>query len=88
MCKEQYVNIEELGSVEAIKRITASKERILGMQPIMNADCNKHGTLIKDYDREYLGQINKYPKILQDAYGLLKGWSKHEKTGQKYPSKI
>ena len=44
--------------------------------------------LIKDYDREYLGRINKYPKTLQDAYNLLKGWNKHEKTGQKYPSKI
>ena len=58
------------------------------MHLIMNADRYKYDTLIKDYDREYLGQINKYPKILQDAYGLLKGWSKHEKTGQKYPSKI
>ena len=43
---------------------------------------------IKDYDREYLGRINKYPKTLQDAYNLLEGWNKHEKTRQKYPSKI
>ena len=32
--------------------------------------------------------VNKYPKTLQDAYNPLKGWYKHEKTGQKYPSKV
>ena len=30
-CKEQHVNVEELGSAEAIKRTAACKERILGM---------------------------------------------------------
>ena len=58
------------------------------MQLIMNADRDKYGTLIKDYNREYLGGINKYPKTLQDVYNLMKGWNKHEKTEQKYPSKI
>ena len=54
----------------------------------MNTDHNRYGTLIKDYDREYLGRIHKCPKILQDAYNLLRGWNKHEQPGQKYPSKI
>ena len=54
----------------------------------MNANCDKYGTLIKDYDREYLGVISKYLKTPQDTYNLLKEWNKHEKTGQKYPSKI
>ena len=40
------------------------------MQLIMNADCNKYGTLVKDYNREYIGGINKYPKTLQEAYNL------------------
>ena len=47
--------------------IAAGKERILGMQLIMNVDRDKYGTLVKDYDREYLDGINKYLKTLQDA---------------------
>ena len=58
------------------------------MQLIMNTDRDKYDTLIKDYNRECLGGINKYPKTLQEAYNLLKGWNKHTKTGHKYPSKI
>ena len=44
--------------------------------------------LIKDYDREYLGGIDKYPKTFQDAYNLLKGWNKHKKSGQKHPPRV
>ena len=51
-------------------------------------DCDKYGTLIKYYYSGCLGGISKYPKTLQDAYNLLKGWNKHEKQGQKYPSKV
>ena len=39
--------------------IADDKERILSMQHIMNADHNNYGTLIKDYNREYLGRIKK-----------------------------
>ena len=58
------------------------------MQLIMNTDRDKYGTLIEDYDRDYLDGNNKYPKILQDEHNLLKGWTKHEKPGQKYSSKV
>ena len=58
------------------------------MQLIMNADRDKYGTLIKDYARDCLGGTNTYPKTLQDAYNLLKGWNKNEKPGQKYSSKV
>ena len=58
------------------------------MQLIMNTDCDQHGTLIKDYNREYHGGSNKYPKTLQDAYNLLKGWNTYEKTGKTYSFKI
>ena len=58
------------------------------MQLIMNADRDTYGTLTKDYNRDYLGGNIKYPKTLQDAYNLLKGWNKNEKPGQKYPSKV
>ena len=54
----------------------------------MNLDRDKYGTLIKDYDREYLDGTNKYPKTLQGAYNLPEGWNKHKKTGQKCPSKV
>ena len=63
--------IEDFWPKEATQFITAGKERILGMQLIINADCDIYGTLIKDYNRDYLGGDNKYPKTLQDAYNLL-----------------
>ena len=88
MCRELDINQDDIEEAEATKFIADRKERILGMQLIMNADCNKYGTLIKDYDREYLGGINKYPKTLQDAYNLLKGQNTHEATEQKHPSKV
>ena len=58
------------------------------MQVIMDVDCNTYGTLLKDYDRKYLGRVKTYPKTLQDTYNLLKEWNKHKKPGQKYPSKV
>ena len=63
--------------------IADGNERILVMQPIMNADCDKFGTLINEYAREYLGRINIYPKTLQDVYD-----NKHKNLGQNHPSKI
>ena len=63
LCKEQHVSVDDLGSAEAIKFIADGKEKILGMQCIMNIDRNKDGTLIENYDSEYLGGINKYPKL-------------------------
>ena len=62
MCRELDINLDDIEDAEATKFIADGKERILGLQLIMNADCDKFGTLIKDYDREYLGGINKYPK--------------------------
>ena len=35
MCKKQNVNVEEIGTGEAMKFIASGKERILGMQLIM-----------------------------------------------------
>ena len=88
ICNEQNLKIEDIRPEEAIQFIAAGKEIILGMQLIMNADQDTYGTLIKDYENDYIGGNNKYPKTLQDAYNLLKGWNKNEKPGQKYPSKV
>ena len=66
-CKDQNISADGLVPAEAMKYITDGKERNLGMQLIMNVDCNKYGTLIKDYDGEYLGKINRYQKSLQDT---------------------
>ena len=67
LCREQKISADGLRLAEAMTLIVDGKERILGMQLIMNADRDKYGTLIKDYDREYLGGVNTYPKTLQDA---------------------
>ena len=45
MCKEQNISADGLRAAEAVKFIADGKERLLGMQFIMNADCNKYGTL-------------------------------------------
>ena len=71
LCREQNISAGNLGATEAMECIADRKEGILGMQLIMNGGYNKYGTLIKDYDREYLGRINKYSNILQDAYNLF-----------------
>ena len=55
--KKKNTSVDGLGPAEAMKFITDGKERILGMQLIMNVDRDKYGTLIKDYNREYLGRI-------------------------------
>ena len=47
----------------------------------MNADYNKYGTLVKDYDREYLDGDNNHLKTLHDIYNLLKGWNKPQNHG-------
>ena len=65
LCKEEHINVEERRSAEAIKLIAAGKERILGMRLIMNNNHDTYGTLIKDYNRKYIGGMNKYPKTLQ-----------------------
>ena len=47
ICKEQNPKIEDLRPKEATQFIVAGKDRVLGMQLIMNTDCDKYGTLIK-----------------------------------------
>ena len=51
ICKEQNLKVEDLRPEEATRFIAAGKERVLGVQLIINADRDKYGTLIKDYDR-------------------------------------
>ena len=72
LCRDQKVNTKNLDKDEKTKYITDGNERIIGMQLIMNVNHDTHGTLIKDYDREYLSRNNQYPKTLQDAYNPLK----------------
>ena len=72
MCKKEYASADDIGFVEAIQLIAKGKARILGMQLTMNTDRDKYGTLIKNYYREYLEEMDKYPKTLQGAHNLLK----------------
>ena len=67
LCWEQPIGADGLDVAEKTKLIADGKKRIIGMRLIMDVNHNTYGTLIKDYDREYLGRISKYPKILQDA---------------------
>ena len=87
LCQEQNINAKSLDNNEKTKFTKYGKERILGIKLIMNANRDKYGPLIKDFNREYLSGNNKYPKTLQDTYNLLRGWNKHQPTGQKYPIK-
>ena len=67
LCWEQPIGADGLDVAEKTKLIADGKKRVIGMRLIMDVNHNTYGTLIKDYDREYLGRISKYPKILQDA---------------------
>ena len=88
LCREQNISADGLSEVEKTKFIAGGQKRILGMHFLMNANHNKFGARIKDYDRQHLSRNDKYPKTLQDAYSLLEGQNKHKSTGQKYPPKV
>ena len=88
LCREQNTSADGLGKVEKIKFNAHGQERILVTKLIMNTDRDKYGTLIKDYNGEYLNRNNKYPKTLQDTYNMLKGWNKHKPMRQKHSSKV
>ena len=45
-----------------LKPIKEGEERMLAMQLITNADQDKYGSLLKSYDRDFLLEVNKYPK--------------------------
>ena len=51
LCKEQNNSVNGLEMADAVKFIADGKERNLGMQLIMNTNCNIYGTLTKDCDR-------------------------------------
>jgi hypothetical protein len=41
---------------------------------ILHADVNRYGSLIADLQNEYLSNIDKYPKTLNEAYSRLTNW--------------
>ena len=81
ICRERFIDITTLDSDAKAKLLAEGEEQMMAMQL---SDRDQFGSLIEDYDREYLSGYNKYPKTLQDAYNLLKGWNKRKST-QRYP---
>ena len=78
ICREEVKVEANLNPAERAKMVEDGRERMMAMQFIMNSDQELYGSLIKDFDRDYLSKINKYPKTVHDAHNLLKGW--HEKV--------
>ena len=63
-CARRKNSADGLRLAEATKFSANGKERILSTQLMTKTDLDKYGTLIKDYNRESLVRINKYPKTL------------------------
>ena len=60
-------------------------DRIMAIHFLCGADRERYGGLLKDLHHNYLmNKKNEYPKNLQAAYVLLKGWNKG-KTQVKQP---
>ena len=76
MCRETGADPTGLSSNDKLDLIAKGEERMLAMQLIMNADKDRFGSIIEDYDRAFLRGTNNYPQNPHDAYNLLKGWNK------------
>ena len=87
ICCEHNKDPATITPEEKISFISQVENRMLAMQLIMNADRDKYGSLIEDFDQDSLGGNNKFPKNPQDSYNLLKGWNKH-RSFQKTPSRV
>ena len=82
ICKETGKEKGALTDDEKTKMAEEGEERMLAMQLLLNSDREQYGSLIEEFDRDFLSGINKYPKTLHEAYNLLKGWNK-KKIGNK-----
>ena len=66
------LNVKHNSKDEKTRFILDCQERILGLQLVMNVNCDKYVTLIKIYSREYLSKDIKYTKTLHYSYNFLK----------------
>eukprot|EP00956_Cyclotella_meneghiniana_P040129 scaffold187527_cov88-Cyclotella_meneghiniana.AAC.1 len=58
-------------------------ERMKALHLLMGADSDLYGGLVQELRRNYLmNQKNDYPKTLQAAYTLLKGWNNGKSTSK------
>ena len=58
ICRETNEDPSTLNAEERIALISQGEDRMLAMQLVMNADRDKYGSLIEDYDRNFLGGNN------------------------------
>ncbi len=84
ICKETKQVKADLDDDEKWTLVEAGKERMLAMQLLLNSDKEQYGSLIEEFDRDFLSGINKYPKTLHDAFNLLKGWNKKKVVNRNY----
>ena len=55
ICRETNKDPSTLNADEKIAIISQGEDRMIAMQLVMNADRDKYGSLIEDYDRDFLG---------------------------------
>ena len=74
ICREEDVKRATIDTTKQAEYLKIGKERMLAMHFMLNSDQERYGSLIEDYDNDYLGGKNKYPTTLVGAYTLLKNW--------------
>ena len=80
--REKGVDPTTLTSDQQVEMMVEGEERMKAMQLILNADKKRYGHLIEEFDRAYLGSIDRYPKTVTEAYQLLKNWNKSSSQGK------
>ena len=76
ICRETQKDPTLLTNDEKEEMTKQGDERLMAMNLVLNADKKRYGGLIEEFDRAYLGNVNRYPKTGNEAYNLLKNWIK------------
>ena len=76
ICRERKTDPHTLNDNEKNELIEEGEDRYQAMRLLLNADRKRYGSLIEEFDRAYLGNVNRYPKTCVEAYNLLKNWHK------------
>ena len=89
ICRETKQDPSTLTTDEKRAMIDEGEKRMQAMQLLLNADRNRYGSLIEEFDRAYLTtansiHVNRYPKTCNEAYTLLKNWNRNPDQHRTY----
>lgn len=89
VCREAGENIALLSPDEKKGRLEKGHERMMAMHFLKNSDMERYGDILDEYDRDYLGGVNKHPSNLHDAQLPAQELDEGEKSQKmKVPGKL